>query len=308
MITAHLYYQYPLQVVFNYQAFRYEHERHSFSFPGANTSVSLRDLLDKHTFPKVPKVDTDNSKYYSFGDRYLLGLNLAKSLFHLFDGPWRPLNWKTEDIGFPATETSTSMTVHSRHSPYIQFSLDIGDKENRIQKRQEEDEKFCYPMWLALAQILLELHLGRSLAYEGAEGLDKPKLRKLLLRISDNELRDSDFRPYKEAIEACLIFGCMLLSIPRRERPEEAHMLIRNLIIAKLEKNYEKWSSTLGEYTDLDLTPNQQSQAPEDIAASNSFDIVKESLEVEAEDNLEGDEEMEGKDQVMDKEIWVTPI
>ncbi|KAJ4856001.1 hypothetical protein T069G_09369 [Trichoderma breve] len=270
MITAHLYYQYPLHVVFNHQAFRYAHERYSFSFPRANTSVSLRDLLDKHTFPNVPKVDTDNSKYYSFGDRYLLGLNLAKSLFHLFDGPWRPLNWKTEDIGFPATETSTSMTVHSRHSPYIQFSLKIEDeKENRIQKRKEKIEKFCYPMWLALAQILLELHLGRSLAHEGAEGLDEPELRKLLLRISDIELRDSKFNSYKEAIEGCLYFGYNLLYIPREARPAEERKLIRNLIIVKLQENYEKWSSTLGEYTDLDLTPNQQSQKLEDITPSS---------------------------------------
>ncbi|OPB40281.1 hypothetical protein A0O28_0003600 [Trichoderma guizhouense] len=268
MITAHLYYQYPLSVVFNHKAFRYEHERHSFSFPGANTYISLRDLLDKHTFPKVPKFDTDNSKYYSFGDRYLLGLNLAKSLFHLFDGPWRPLNWKTEDIGFPATETSTSMTVHSRHSPYIQFSLDIGDEENRIQKRQAEDEKLCYPMWLALAQILLELHLGRSLAHK-VEDLDKPKLRKRLLQISDSELRDNEFDSYKEAIEACLNIGYNLFLLPRKAGPAEARRLIRNLIIAKLEKNYEKWSSTLGEYTDLDLTSNQQSRKPEDITASS---------------------------------------
>ncbi|KAM6487413.1 hypothetical protein HDV62DRAFT_399899 [Trichoderma sp. SZMC 28011] len=268
MITAHLYYQYPLRVVFNHKAFRYEHERHSFSFPEANTSISLRDLLDKHIFPKVPKVDTDNKKYYSFGDRYLLGLNLAKSLFHLFDGPWRPLNWKTEDISFPATETSTSITVHSRHSPYIQFSLDIGDKENRIRKKQEETEKLCYPMWLALAQILLELHLGQSLAHK-VEDLDKPKLRKLLLQISDNELRDSEFSSYKEAIEACLNIGHNLHLVPRKARPEEERKRIRNHIIAKLEKNYEKWSSTLGRYADLDLTPNQQSQKPRDITASS---------------------------------------
>ncbi|PNP50656.1 hypothetical protein THARTR1_08674 [Trichoderma harzianum] len=118
----------------------------------------------------------DNSKYYSMGDRYLLGLNLAKSLFHLFDGPWRPLNWKADDIYFPATQTSTSMTVHSRHSPYIRFSLKTGDdEENQIQKTKGENDKLCYPMWSALAQILLELHLGRSLALEGVEVLDKAR-------------------------------------------------------------------------------------------------------------------------------------
>lgn len=257
-------------MVSNHQDFPYEHERPGFSFPRANACVTLRDLFDKHAFPKVPKVGTDNSKYYSFGDRYLLGLNLAKFLFHLLDGPWRPLNWKTEDICFPATQTFTSMTVHSRHSPYIQFSLKIEDEEeNRIRKRKEKIEKLCYPMWLALAQILLELHLGRSLAHEGAEGLDEPELRKLLLRISDSELRDSKFDSYKEAIEGCLYFGYNLLYIPREARPAEERKLIRNLIIAKLEENYEKWSSTLGEYTDLDLTPNQQSQKPEDITASS---------------------------------------
>lgn len=276
------------------------HEQQDLSFPSANAYITLRDLLDKHTFSRV---DTDNSKCYSLGDRYLLGLNLAKSLFYLFDGPWTPLNWKAEDICFPATQTSTSMTLHSRHSPYIRFSLNIGNEgQNQTQEIKEEVDGLCYPMWVALAQILLELHLGRSLAHEVVEALDNAKRRQLLHQIIATELRDSDFRSYKEALEVCLILGRMLLSHPRRER-EAARELIRHLIIAKLECNYEKWSSTLGESADLDLTPNQQSQIPEDIATLNDFVIVEENLEeVEAEDTNEEDEEMEDKDQVMDNE------
>lgn len=234
------------------------------SFPSANTYVTLRDLLDKQAFPKV---DTGNSEHYSLSDRYLLGLNLAKSLFYLFDGPWRPLNWKAEDIYFPATQTSTSVTIHSHHSPYIRFDLETGDeRENQIQKRKEEIERFCYPMWLALAQILLELRLGRSLAHECDEAVDKVEQRQILGRIIDTELRDSD--PYKEAVRACFNFGFKLLAFPLRQIPEEARKLIRNSIIAKLEEKYEECSSALGEYTDLDLTPNQQSQKAEDIAVS----------------------------------------
>ncbi|KAL6819200.1 hypothetical protein V8C40DRAFT_281527 [Trichoderma camerunense] len=303
MLATHLDHQYTLQMVFNHQGFSYMHEQQDLSFPSSNAYITLRDLLDKHTFPRV---DTDNSKYYSLGDRYLLGLNLAKSLFYLFDGPWTPLNWKAEDICFPATQTSTSMTLHSRHSPYIRFSLNTGnEEENQTQEIKEEIDGLCYPMWVALAQILLELHLGRSLAHE-VEALDNAKRRQLLHQLINTELRDRDFKFYKEAIDACLILGRMLLSHQRRER-EAARELIRHLIIAKLEGNYEQWSSTLGENTDLDLTPNQQSQIPEDIDALNDFVIVKENLkEVEAEDLNEEDEEMEDKDQVMDnEEIWV---
>lgn len=305
MLATHLDHQYTLQMVFNHQRFSYMHEQQDLSFPSSNAYITLRDLLDKHTFSRV---DTDNSKYYSLGDRYLLGLNLAKSLFYLFDGPWTPLNWKAEDIYFPATQTSTSLTVHSRHSPYIRFSLDTGDdKEDRIQQSEEEVDGLCYPMWLALAQILLELHLGRSLAHEVAEALDNAKRRQLLHQFINTELRDRDFRSYKEAIDACLILGRMLLSHSPKTRPEVARELIRHLILAKLECNYEKWSSTLGESADLDLTPNQQSQIPEDIAALNDFVIVEENLkEFEEEEINEKDEEMEDKDQVMDnEEIWV---
>ncbi|KAL5083069.1 hypothetical protein Trisim1_002197 [Trichoderma cf. simile WF8] len=305
MLATHLDHQYTLQMVFNHQGFSYMHEQQDLSFPSANAYITLRDLLDKHTFSRV---DTDNSKYYSLGDRYLLGLNLAKSLFYLFDGPWTPLNWKAEDICFPATQTSTSMTLHSRHSPYISFSLNAGDdKENRIQESEEEVDELCYPMWVALARIFIELHLGRSLAHEVDEALDNAKRRQLLHRLINTELRDRDFRFYKEAIEACLILGRMLRSHSRRNRPEVAREMIRHLIIDKLEGNYENWSSSLGQYTDLDLTPNQQSQIPEDIAAMNDFVIVEENLkEVEAEDISEENEEMEDKDQVMDnEEIWV---
>ncbi|KAL6825814.1 hypothetical protein J3E69DRAFT_380917 [Trichoderma sp. SZMC 28015] len=308
MLATHLDHQYTLQMIFNHQGFYYMHEQQDLSFPSANTCVTLRDLLDKHAFPKV---DTDNSKYYSLGDRYLLGLNLTKSLFYLFDGPWTPLNWKAEDICFPATRTSTSMTLHSRHSPYIRFSLNIGnEEENQTQEIKEEVDGLCYPMWVALAQILLELHLGRSLAHEVAEALDNAKQRQLLHQIIATELRDRDFKFYKEAIEACLILGHMLLSHSRRNRPEAARLRIRHLIIAKLEANFEKWSSTVGESADLDLTPNQQSQIPEDIAALNDFVIIEENLkEAEAEDSNEEDGGIEGKAQVMDGEyIWVTPV
>ncbi|KAL6798415.1 hypothetical protein J3E68DRAFT_287746 [Trichoderma sp. SZMC 28012] len=305
MHATHLDHQYTLQMVFNHQGFSYMHEQQDLPFPSSNAYITLRDLLNKHTFSRV---DTDNSKYYSLGDRYLLGLNLAKSLFYLFDGPWTPLNWKAEDICFPATQTSTSMTLHSRHSPYIRFSLNIEDeKENQTQEIKEEVDGLCYPMWLALAQILLELHLGRSLAHEVAEALDNAERCQIFHGIINTELRDRDFRFYKEAVEACLILGRRLLSIPRRERPEAARERIRHLIIDKLEGNYEKWSSTLGECTDLDLTPNHPSQIPGDIAALDDFVIVNEDLkEVEAEDINEEDEEMEDKDHVMDnEEIWV---
>ncbi|KAK4071381.1 uncharacterized protein Triagg1_6042 [Trichoderma aggressivum f. europaeum] len=305
-LPTHLDHHHALRIVFDHQDFRYVHEQQDLPFPSANTYVTLRGLLDKHAFPRV---DTNNSKHYSLGDRYLLGLNLAKSLFYLFDGPWRPLNWKTENIYFPATQASTSVTVHSRHIPYIAFSLRTGDeRENQIQKRKEEAERLCYPMWLALAQILLELHLGRSLAHECVETLDNAERRQQLRRIIDTELRDGEFKSYKEAIEACLSFGFKLLVNPRRERLEEARRgILRPRFDAKPKisegRRYRclvsEPGAVVGEHIHHGAT-----------LVDNDFDDVKESLKkVKAEDVDEEDEEIEGKDQALDKqELWVIPI
>jgi hypothetical protein len=258
MIEAYQYYQRVLHVSFNYWNFRYEDVEQALSFPSASTHVTLRDLLDRRVFSTA---DGDNTNVYSWCDRYLLGLNLARSLFYLFDGPWGSTNWKTDEIFFLVSRNPGSETVHGRHRPYIRCSLSI-DADRSQDQRNTKVEQLCYPMWLALAQVLVEVQIGRSLLAGGDAPPKNTELRQKLLELAKSELKDAENAIYREAIEACLNFGFKLLRIRGQARRKEERKLIWNDIVSKLERNYKKWSPAPPECMDLHFVSERQSQTP----------------------------------------------
>ncbi|KAK1763247.1 hypothetical protein QBC33DRAFT_480070 [Phialemonium atrogriseum] len=261
-----------LHITFNQRHFFPDNlEQHELSFPSANPSITLRDLLDKHAFPHV---GGDNSRIYSWSDRYLLALNLARSLFYLFDGPWGSCSWKADNIFFLSSHGSPgSGVVHNRYRPYIRCPLEIADMD-KLQgpKNNKGFKQLHYPMWLALAQVLMEVHIGRSLVPEGNDSkpVGNADLRRFLLQLAESELKDSKNDAYREAVKACLNFGIKLLRAKGLTRQKEAQKLIRKVIISNLEKNYEMWSLTPPERPDLHFSLGEQAEQDQQLNAPDT--------------------------------------
>ncbi|KAI0096441.1 hypothetical protein GGR51DRAFT_30290 [Nemania sp. FL0031] len=242
MITLYQYYGCTLEVAFNHESFRYDHKQRPSSYPHGMLHTTLHDLLDRQVFSST---NMNSKTYYPLRERYLLGLNLARSLFYMFDGPWGSSNWKTDEIFFVFTHDS-ALEVDSHQIPYIRCSLDTTGVE--------EGGRRLYPTWLALAQILVEIHEGQSLQFAFEQPLGMAQLRQRILEHVDGKLeyRDGDAY-YGEAIKACVNLGLELLPA-RRSRRKVARNLIRSKIIYNLEMNYKKWSSAPSENLDLNFT------------------------------------------------------
>ncbi|KAG4444053.1 hypothetical protein IFR05_000513 [Cadophora sp. M221] len=229
------------------------------SFPFANTKITLRELLDSHAFSAGHGANTD---VYSWRDKYLLGFNLARSLFYLFNGPWGSSSWKTDEIFFLCSlgQDSDLGTVYNCHIPFVRCSLSTAT-DGSLDSKTKTSDRFRYPMWLALAQILVEIQIGRSLPVLGGVPPSNSKLQQALQKVVKDELNDNEYDMYREAIEACLNFGLKVLRIKGETRKKKAERkLIWNDIVRKLEKNYERWSTAASERVDLNFRLERQSQ------------------------------------------------
>ncbi|KAF5486221.1 hypothetical protein CGCF413_v013453 [Colletotrichum fructicola] len=220
------------------------------SLPPLNDEhISLRNLLGR----KHDSTETGNNLMaFSKQDRGLLTLNLARSLFYLFDGPW---SWGTQrctadEFIFLGKVRSPRIFLHGCHKPYIHSNLSNPWKL-RCQKAEDKrrSDRPSYQMFFGLAQILMEIHLGHSLDLDDSR---PGGFRASLKEIAQNELKDPENSAYKEAILGCLDLSFNLLSVDDDQLSTKEKQLIHDNVIANLKENCKLWDFSRPEDIEFD--------------------------------------------------------
>lgn len=175
-------------------------------------AVSLKDILRRHTDP------------FEHYDKYVLALNLARSLLRLYGAHIPQKNWSSETLFF--LYESENQRICEMYNPYIAFSLCNSETPQDVVLGGKQK----FTILILFAKLLWELWF-----WEDLEPAIKPRLDvKLLGRMKeDKKVQKRLLKWYHQAIKECL-------TAQRRKGSEEDEAEQCKDFLVKIVRHLEK--------------------------------------------------------------------
>lgn len=163
-------------------------------------------------------------------DRWILALNLARSLLQLHNGPWIQTLWTSDTLFFLCEDPEGGGKLCNVHSPFI--SCVISDNPPTLSKPSHFDR---YPLLLTFGQFLLELANGEKLPVSRTKTGEFSPYKTLISNFTEMNT-GSLSNDYKEAIEGCLKFQKFL----KDEKGPNEEVRIRTAIFKRIVQPLER--------------------------------------------------------------------
>jgi hypothetical protein len=132
-------------------------------------------------------------------ERADLCYTLANSLLHLSGGAWSHIEWSIDKVYF--LEDASTQNLLDKSKPYLSWALE--PSINQTQGESTRTDNFLYNFHLVdFARLLMEVHAGERIPYEGPPG----GLQLHLYHLMHDERRfmTSQNANFRLAVEACL--------------------------------------------------------------------------------------------------------
>lgn len=183
-------------------------DNHSVSQESAPT-MSLADLLEKGVL-----LDPFQGGLFTFGDKAILSLSLARCLLHLFRGSWMHELWTANNVHFLHKEAESEDWIFDIHHPYVTCSL----APDRVASRPKLKSDDCQRFLSAFAKLLLEIEIGSKIDVDVSLPHESFKIE-MWRHVRNLEVRrhvsrratGRTLQSYIQAIHGCINFSKALM-------------------------------------------------------------------------------------------------
>lgn len=210
--------------------FRYDLPENKFAiYPNALPTMTISQLIECGYLKGL--------REFQLRDRWILALNLARSLLQLHNGPWLQTLWTSETLFFLCEYFEEGRKLCNIHNPFV--SCTISDSPPSLPKPSHFDR---YPLLLTFGQFLLELANGEKLPVVKTTAGKLSPYRTLNNNFNEKNT-GSLTEAYKEAIKGCLEFQKCVRTEDHKDEEVRIRIAIFKNIVQPLERNLQSFSN-----------------------------------------------------------------